>query len=101
MKYITRGSVIPKGGTSVEYKTGNWRTFRPVIRYEECIRCYICWQFCPEPAIRKVDGSKYPAPLPALQKKEAVEIDYDYCKGCGICVNECPKKSIDFVKEEK
>ena len=22
-----------------------------------------------------------------------------YCKGCGICTAECPKKAIDFVLE--
>ena len=26
-------------------------------------------------------------------------IDYTYCKGCGICTAECPKKAIDFVLE--
>ena len=25
---------------------------------------------------------------------EEVEVDLDYCKGCGICANECPKKAI-------
>ncbi|MFW5987746.1 MAG: 4Fe-4S binding protein, partial [Methanohalophilus sp.] len=29
------------------------------------------------------------------------EFDYDYCKGCGICANECPKEAIDMVLEEK
>lgn len=101
MKFITRGAVIPSGGTSIENKTGNWRTFRPVIKYNECIRCYTCWQFCPEPAIIKVSGEKYPAAHPSLIKKDAVEINYDYCKGCGICVNECPRKCIEFLKEEK
>jgi Pyruvate/2-oxoacid:ferredoxin oxidoreductase delta subunit len=28
-----------------------------------------------------------------------VEIDYDYCKGCGICANECPAKAIAMVEE--
>ena len=26
-------------------------------------------------------------------------IDYDKCKGCGICVHECPVKAIEFVRE--
>ncbi|MCD4842810.1 MAG: 4Fe-4S binding protein, partial [Methanosarcinales archaeon] len=25
----------------------------------------------------------------------------DYCKGCGICANECPKDAIEMVLEEK
>jgi 2-oxoacid:acceptor oxidoreductase delta subunit (pyruvate/2-ketoisovalerate family) len=66
-------------------KTGLWRTFKPVIDYEKCIKCYICWKFCPDVAIIIDDIPK---------------IDYDYCKGCGICANECPKKAITMEKEE-
>jgi len=29
------------------------------------------------------------------------EIDYDYCKGCGICAQECPVKAIELVEEVK
>ncbi len=85
---------------STENKTGGWRTFRPVINYEKCIRCYICWKFCPEPAIFFAPPDKYPAPKEALAKFDTIEINYDYCKGCGICANECPTKAIDMVLEE-
>ena len=27
--------------------------------------------------------------------------NYDYCKGCGICANECPKDVITMTLEEK
>ncbi|MCS7104815.1 MAG: 4Fe-4S binding protein [Thermofilaceae archaeon] len=67
-------------------RTGLWRTERPVINYERCVKCLICWLYCPEPAVvRRGDDS--------------VEIDYDYCKGCGICANECPAKAITMVEE--
>ncbi|MGC8585006.1 MAG: 4Fe-4S binding protein [Thermoplasmata archaeon] len=81
-------------------KTGTWRTFRPVIYYEKCIRCMICWKFCPEPAINIVSAEKYPATRDAIKKLDAPEINYDYCKGCGICANECPTRAIDMVFEE-
>jgi Pyruvate/2-oxoacid:ferredoxin oxidoreductase delta subunit len=29
-----------------------------------------------------------------------MEIDYDFCKGCGICRNECPRGMFIFEKEE-
>ena len=32
---------------------------------------------------------------------EELAIDLDFCKGCGICANECPKKAITMVREEK
>lgn len=31
--------------------------------------------------------------------QDKMVIDYTYCKGCGICTAECPKKAIDFVLE--
>jgi len=85
---------------STSNKTGTWRTFRPVIKYENCIRCMICWKFCPEPAIIIVDSKKYAAKNEAIKKLDAPEINYDFCKGCGICANECPTKAIDMVFEE-
>jgi len=27
------------------------------------------------------------------------DINYRHCKGCGICVEECPVKAIEFVQE--
>ncbi len=85
---------------STENKTGGWRTFRPVIDYEKCIRCYICWKFCPDTAIYFAKPDKHPAPKDALAKFDTVEIDYDYCKGCGICANECPVNAIELILEQ-
>jgi len=51
-----------------------------------CDLCGNCWLFCPDVAVRKGD--------------ESYEINYDYCKGCGICVEECPTKSIILKKEQ-
>jgi Pyruvate/2-oxoacid:ferredoxin oxidoreductase delta subunit len=31
---------------------------------------------------------------------ERYTIDYDYCKGCGICVAECPCGAIEMVPEK-
>lgn len=68
-------------------KTASWRNLRPIIDYEKCIDCYICWKFCPEPAIF------------LREEDNRVAIDYDYCKGCLICVEECPTKAIYTVEE--
>ncbi|MCK4328869.1 4Fe-4S binding protein [candidate division WOR-3 bacterium] len=69
-------------------KTASWRNLKPIIDYDKCKPCGICWKFCPEPAILlKEDGSPV--------------IDYDYCKGCGICVEECPRKAITMHREER
>ena len=31
--------------------------------------------------------------------KIMLEVDMDYCKGCGVCANECPTKCISMVKD--
>ena len=68
-------------------KTGGWRAFKPICDNSKCIKCWTCWKFCPDVAIAiGEDGPIY---------------DYDHCKGCGICANECPVKCIEMIPENK
>ncbi|MCP4630994.1 MAG: pyruvate synthase [bacterium] len=83
---ITTGAVV-KGGTSLDYKTGDWRDQRPVIDQELCKKCGICRDVCPDDAVWVQD--------------EHYKINYDYCKGCGICAHECTADAIEMVQEEK
>lgn len=81
--------VIHAGLTSVEVKTGLWRTMRPVIDYERCKHCWwVCSSFCPDSAILVSDER-----LP--------KIDYDHCKGCMVCVAQCPSHAIEAIPEYK
>lgn len=78
---------IHSGVTSVEVRTGLWRTMRPVINYEKCSGCWwICSTYCPDGAI-SVRDDKLP------------DIDYDHCKGCLICVAQCPPHAIESIPE--
>lgn len=71
---------IPQAGSSEYYNTGSWRTYRPIHDKDKCINCLRCWILCPDFAIQ-VDADN-----------KVSGIDYDHCKGCGICAHECPKK---------
>jgi len=72
-------------GSAVEYRTGEWRVaFEPVIDHEKCTMCLLCWIFCPDVSI--------------IRTEKKIEVDYDHCKGCGICATECPVKAIEMVK---
>ena len=41
-----------EAGVLIEVNSG-WRTFRPVIDHEKCIKCLICWVICPDGVISK------------------------------------------------
>lgn len=81
--------------------TDSWRILKPEINYGSCIRCMICWKFCPDNAINVIPGKSVGAPNVRVAKLEAPEIDMDYCKGCGICANECPEQCIDMSMETR
>ncbi len=85
---IPIGALIPEAGNSKDYKTGDWRSMKPIWHEEGCVHCLMCWVFCPDVAIKVQDG-------------KMVGIDYDHCKGCGICARECPRKekALQMVKE--
>ena len=60
---------------------------RPIIDYARCNRCWwVCSTFCPDGAIR-VDDDGRP------------EIDYEHCKGCMVCVAQCPPHAIEAIPE--
>jgi len=83
---IKADELVEPGSTQIT-KTGAWRTFVPVIEHKNCIKCSLCELYCPESCIHQTDG--------------LFVSDLDYCKGCGICAHECPRKAIIMVLEEK
>ena len=78
------GAVIKDSGNSKKFKTGGWRTFRPVRDGEKCNQCLICYVFCPDSSIITSGG-------------KITGVDYDFCKGCGICAEECPANAIQMI----
>lgn len=53
-----------------------------------CMECDNCYGVCPDNAIIKLGpGKRY-------------EFNYTYCKGCGVCAQECPCGHIDMVPEK-
>jgi pyruvate ferredoxin oxidoreductase delta subunit len=89
-KDIPIGGLIVEAGNAVTYPTGGWRTFKPIHDGAKCTHCLRCWIYCPDSSILVVDG-------------KVTGIDYDHCKGCGICAEECPPKvkAIQMIREEK
>ncbi|MDF1542310.1 MAG: 4Fe-4S binding protein [Anaerosomatales bacterium] len=74
-------------------RTGDWRSSRPVMQAELCLAvkadtatCQLCWAYCPDACFAK-------GVPPA--------IELEYCKGCGICAQECPSGAIVMVPERE
>ena len=72
-------------------RTGDWRNARPSIDAAVCmaakagkVTCQVCWAYCPDACITQ---GMPPA------------IDLTYCKGCGICAEECPADAIAMLPE--
>ena len=57
-------------------------------RCGNCFECDNCYGVCPDNAVIKLGPGK------------RFEFNYDYCKGCGICVAECPCGAIEMIPED-
>jgi len=65
-----------------------------------CNLCDTCFTFCPDVAIARLVPPPYPMPLARLDGA-GYRVNYDYCKGCGICAEECPRFAISMEEEIK
>ncbi len=55
----------------------------------QCDNCDNCYLFCPDVSVlRDLRGGTR-------------EINYDYCKGCGVCVVECPRNAMVLEEEPR
>jgi len=52
-----------------------------------CFECDNCYGVCPDNAVIKLGPGK------------RFEFNYDFCKGCGLCVSECPCGAIKMIPE--
>ena len=69
------------------FMTSNWRIVRPVIDHEKCTRCFTCYIACPDSC------------WSFNEKEEKMEWNWKFCKGCLICINECPADALKAVPE--
>lgn len=82
----TKGNPHCSAGKAPE--RASWRTFKPVIDYKKCIKCYMCWLHCPDAAYN-INEEGFPV------------CDGTTCKGCLICKEVCPVKCISSEREKR
>ena len=59
------------------------------IHCGRCIECDNCLVLCPDMSVLVRGNDLF-----------GYNVDYDYCKGCGVCFTECPRYAITMVDEE-
>jgi len=94
---------IPQGHVMKDAQTGNaggfqpdrnptfkkyaTRTMRPVVNFDTCIKCTLCWLQCPDSCFDVTPEGLYDANMEA-------------CCGCGVCEAVCPVKDcVTMVNE--
>ncbi|MCL2529223.1 MAG: 4Fe-4S binding protein [Coriobacteriia bacterium] len=80
------GGIVNDPGNSMMYITGGWRSNRPVWNKDNCNDCMLCWVHCPDSAI-------------LVENQKMVDIDFEHCKGCGMCAVECRFDAIEMIVE--
>jgi len=80
--------------------TGEWRYMKPEVDASKCIGCETCVPHCPDAVMemRARTAAEMEKSSEDNKKKPVVSIDYDYCKGCGVCAAVCPVKAIIMKK---
>ena len=64
-------------GRSEVFKKWSTRSMRPVINFETCIKCTLCWLQCPDTCFDVTPDGLYDANM-------------ESCCGCGVCEAVCP-----------
>ena len=85
-KDLEIGCIITEPGNASQYRTGDWRSQKPVYDFSRCIKCGLCQIYCPEGCVNQNAEGYF-------------EADLYYCKGCGICARECPTWVITMEEE--
>ena len=75
-------------------KNAGWRSVRPVLDEAACTRCLLCYMQCPDGTIYKVADEDARGGI-------RLAVDYDFCKGCGVCAKACRCGAISMVPEHE
>ncbi len=75
-------------------KNAGWRSVRPVLDEAACTRCLLCYMQCP-------DGTIYKVADEGARGGIRLAVDYDFCKGCGVCAKACRCGAISMVPEHE
>jgi pyruvate ferredoxin oxidoreductase delta subunit len=80
------GGFVP--GRNPVFKKFSTRTMRPVINFDTCTKCALCWLLCPDTTFDIAPDGMFDANM-------------ESCCGCGVCEAVCPvKECVTMINEE-
>jgi pyruvate ferredoxin oxidoreductase delta subunit len=78
----------PRGQTRNDaFKRGTTKSHRPVIRFDLCIKCTLCWYDCPDECFDPTDDGLF-------------DVNYEVCVGCHKCAEVCPVPECIVMVDE-
>jgi pyruvate ferredoxin oxidoreductase delta subunit len=78
----------PRGQSRNEqFKRGTAKTLRPIVQFDLCIKCTLCWLECPDECFDPTLDGLY-------------DVNYEYCTGCGKCAAVCPVNECIVMVDE-
>jgi pyruvate ferredoxin oxidoreductase delta subunit len=78
----------PRGQARNEmFKRGTTKTHRPIVRFDLCIKCTLCWLDCPDACFDPTDDGLY-------------DVNYEVCVGCHKCADVCPVPECIVMVDE-
>ena len=78
----------PRGQSrNPQFKRGTTKTMRPVVRFDLCTKCTLCWAECPDECFDPTTDGLF-------------DINYEYCVGCGKCAEVCPVQECIVMVDE-
>lgn len=89
VKSVQRGFKMgPRGqNRNPDFKRGTSRSQRPVVRFDTCIKCTLCWYDCPDECFDPTTDGLF-------------DVNYEYCTGCGRCAQVCPVNDCIVMVDE-
>jgi pyruvate ferredoxin oxidoreductase delta subunit len=69
------------------FKRGTTKTQRPVVRFDLCIKCTLCWLDCPDECFDPTDDGLF-------------DVNYEVCVGCHKCAAVCPVPECIVMVDE-
>ena len=84
-KEMPKGGCILDDGNAEDFRTGDWRSMKPVWLEEKCKQCMLCWPVCPDTAIPVENGKRKDFDLELVYERHGKKFEKILVSRYGVC----------------